>query len=614
VTAKRSALIVATSQYKDPRLPRLDAPAEDAAALRAVLANPEIGGFDVRVALNSRVETLRRTLETFFADRARDDLLLVHFSGHGLKDDDGQLYLAAADTQLDRLLSTGVDAVWINRLMARCRSETIALFLDCCFAGAFTSGLTRRVAGDTAGVKEAFQGRGLFVIAASDAMQYSFEGGRQVGEPPEPSAFTKALVDGLATGLADRNEDGQVSINELFDFLEDRVRVTSPSQTPMKSAINQVGDWMIARSTRVVGANLLPEALRAHISSENPLDRVSALFDLRRLIEGPDARVAEAATEAVRKLATDDSKTVSARAQSLLDEEAARPRGAPEVLPAPRPARRRRRPPPAPPVIVPPVQPEGDDVGGGPLPRPPESPPRVSLLLRTRAAIALRRPRGRTLQAVIASVVGLAAVVVAVVVSPLLSVSGQPTPTPSSGSVSTPLPSRTPGATTSLPRDRLAEDQDLKIGNRGRGGAGGDYLIDPTGRHMLLFLTGGDVGVLDLLKNTVLWHADTVGAAQLYLQGDGNLVIHAADGDVLWDVAEQSAGGPFELILRVGGNLELRRAGVSAPIWSSQTDGGCMGGWCKTCLQFHCATPSPQGEVVLPMSLTWPPSPRPAHG
>jgi uncharacterized caspase-like protein len=328
VTSKRSALIVATSEYRDSRLAALTGPGEDAEALRTVLANKEIGGFDVRVALNSRVDNLRRTLEGFFADRARDDLLLVHFSGHGLKDDDGQLYLAAADTQIDRLLSTGIDAAWVNRLMNRCRSERIALFLDCCFAGAFTTGMTRRVGVDTAGVKEQFSGSGLFVITASDAMQYSFEGGRQVGQPPEPSPFTKALVDGLRSGEADRDEDGQVSINELFDYLEDRIRQTSPSQTPTKSAFNQVGDWVIARSTRAPSVRLLPETVQQQLKSDNPLDRIGALFDLRDLIEGPDRRLADAAMQALERLAQDDSRTVAARAQHLLDEETAKPRSA----------------------------------------------------------------------------------------------------------------------------------------------------------------------------------------------------------------------------------------------------------------------------------------------
>ncbi len=350
MTAKRSALIVATSEYHDSRLTELAGPGQDAAALQTVLANAEIGGFDVQLALNSPVDALRRTLESFFANRSRDDLLLVHFSGHGLKDDDGQLYLAAADTEIDRLLSTGVDASWVNRLMNKCRSEKIALFLDCCFAGAFTSGMARRVGVDTAGVKEQFTGSGLFVIAASDAMQYSFEGGQQVGQPPEPSPFTKALVDGLLSGEADRNEDGDVSINELFDFLEDRIRETSPSQTPTKSAFNQVGDWVIARSTRAPSIRLLPDGLQQLMKSENPVDRIGALIDLRDLVRGSDSRLADAASQALARLAKDDSRSVAARAQRVIDEEAART-GSP-IHGADAPAPIETAPPPA--VVAPP--------------------------------------------------------------------------------------------------------------------------------------------------------------------------------------------------------------------------------------------------------------------
>ena len=38
---------------------------------------------------------LRRKVATFFADRGCDDLLLLHVSCDGLKDDSGQLYFAA---------------------------------------------------------------------------------------------------------------------------------------------------------------------------------------------------------------------------------------------------------------------------------------------------------------------------------------------------------------------------------------------------------------------------------------------------------------------------------------------------------------------------------------
>ena len=581
MAGKRSALIVATGEYKDSRLPDLTAPAEDASALRAVLANPDIGAFDVKVALNSRVETLRRTLEAFFANRSRDDLLLVHFSGHGLKDDEGQLHLAAADTQLDRLLSTAVDADWVNRLMARSRSETIALFLDCCFAGAFTSSLTRRAAGDTAGVKDAFQGRGLFVIAASDAMQYSFEGGRQIGEPPAPSAFTKALVDGLATGEADRNEDGQVSINELFDFLEDRIHETSPSQTPTKSALNQVGDWMIARSTRQSGIRLLPETVRAHMTSDITHERVSVLFDLGKLLDDSDPRVAEAATEALRTLVNDDSLTVSTRAQSLLDDGAARPRPAPGTSDE-RSRRGNRNASPTSPdatvLAIPDIGPIDREMPAmEPASR--RSRPRI---WRVRSAISSFRPTAWLGQSILAIATGLTAVALAIVVVPYLTSMGQaqPTPTPSSSSgATTPAITGAP-STSSVPTDRLTSNQELNVDGTGVG-AGGNRLVDSTDQYALLFLSDGDVAVQHLETRVVQWRPEFTpdgDAVKILMQGDGNLVIRNGANGRLWDIAHQTVEGPYELTLQTSGNLVIRRSGSQTPIWQSQTDAGCIVG------------------------------------
>ena len=79
----RSALIVANYDYKDPGLQLLRAPARDAEALARVLRDPEIGGFEVRTVLNQPAHVANLAVEEFFAERRPDDLLVLHFSGHG---------------------------------------------------------------------------------------------------------------------------------------------------------------------------------------------------------------------------------------------------------------------------------------------------------------------------------------------------------------------------------------------------------------------------------------------------------------------------------------------------------------------------------------------------
>src|SRR3978361_1654916 len=110
----RSALIIATDEYADKGLRQLRAPAGDAQALAAVLRDPMIGDFDVRTLLNEPAHEVNLAVEEFFADRRPDDLLLVHFSCHGIKDEDGELYFAAGNTQLRRLGATAVAADFVN--------------------------------------------------------------------------------------------------------------------------------------------------------------------------------------------------------------------------------------------------------------------------------------------------------------------------------------------------------------------------------------------------------------------------------------------------------------------------------------------------------------------
>src|SRR5215217_6664907 len=221
--------------------------ASDGRALAGVLRDPGIGGFEVRTLLNEPAHEVNLAVEEFFDDRRPDDLLLLHFSCHGVKDEGGELYFAAANTKLRRLGATAVAAEFVNRRMSRSRSRRVVLLLDCCYAGAFERGMTAR-AGTGMAIEEHFGGRGHAVITASSAMEYAFEGDVLADSRElEPSVFTSALVAGLETGEADRDQDGLVALDELYDYVYDRVRAVTPNQTPGKWTFGVQGELVIAR-------------------------------------------------------------------------------------------------------------------------------------------------------------------------------------------------------------------------------------------------------------------------------------------------------------------------------------------------------------------------------
>jgi formylglycine-generating enzyme required for sulfatase activity len=314
VASGRFALVIAADNFEDPDLRRLVSPQADAEALAGVLADPNIGRFEVRTLVNKRSYEVSRTAEEFFSNRHRDDLLLLYYTGHGLKDDLGQLYFAMPDTNRSLLGSTAFAARFVNDLMSHSRSRTKVLFLDCCHSGAFARGMLNK-ADRAVHTAERFEGQGRIVLTASDAMQYAFEGDDLTGKGVR-SVFTRFLTEGLTTGQADLNGDGEVDLDELYDYVYERVIIESPAQQPHKWAWDVAGRVVIAKSP--AGATALPTELQAALESAFAGIRLGAVEVLASMLQGRDMRLVEAATAALRACMDDDSRRVSEFAARLL--------------------------------------------------------------------------------------------------------------------------------------------------------------------------------------------------------------------------------------------------------------------------------------------------------
>ena len=135
------ALIIGSDKYEDPKLAQLKTPAADSQALAKVLDDKTIGGFDeVKSLINQTETTVRRAVSAFLTNKKPDDLVLLYFSGHGVLDDRGRLYLALKDTQVNLLKATSIPSAFLADEMDSCRSKRQILILDCCHSGAFARG------------------------------------------------------------------------------------------------------------------------------------------------------------------------------------------------------------------------------------------------------------------------------------------------------------------------------------------------------------------------------------------------------------------------------------------------------------------------------------------
>src|SRR5438034_6688420 len=166
MAGRRLALVVACDRYEDAAFGRLVSPGQDALALERALADPAVGGFEVRRVTDPLCHVLHREIEQFFSEGHRDDLVLLYISSHGVKDEEGRLLFATTDTRRSLLLSSAVSAHFVNECMRRCRAGQQVLLLDCCYSGAFPQGLAAK-SDRTLMVGDHFEARGRVVITAS---------------------------------------------------------------------------------------------------------------------------------------------------------------------------------------------------------------------------------------------------------------------------------------------------------------------------------------------------------------------------------------------------------------------------------------------------------------
>ena len=316
------ALIIANTEYSDPKLAELTAPGKDAEEFARVLKSPDIAAFDkVNTLFNEDVFNVNLAIEDFFALKKPDDLLVLYFSGHGIRDEYGSLFLAVKNTDRARLRATAIRSNYIREAMDYSRSKRQVLILDCCNSGAFAQG-TKAEIGGSIGTAPSFEGTGYgrVVLTASDSTQFAWEGDKVIGETVN-SLFTHFLVKGLE-GEADRDGDGSITVDELYDYAYEQIVSRTPKQTPGKWSYKQQGEIILRQNIRIEDTKPipLPDELTDAMKSSLLFVREGAVRQLEALLVGRNLGLARSARLALEKIAKeDDSRSISQTAADILE-------------------------------------------------------------------------------------------------------------------------------------------------------------------------------------------------------------------------------------------------------------------------------------------------------
>ena len=225
----RRALLIGTGTYDHPGLSKLLSPEADCAGLTEVLRDPEIGQFEVQQLVDADRPLLERAIEEFFLTARRDDVCLLYFSCHGVRNRSDKLYFAVRNTDPERPAHSSISASFVHDMMDECRARSIVVVVDCCYSGLFIPGAK---GSESTGFEEALAGHGRVIITAGTRMQRAWEGDHSDAEAPALSRFTAAIVEGLRSGDADLNGDGIVTLQDLFKYSSERLHLERIEQTP----------------------------------------------------------------------------------------------------------------------------------------------------------------------------------------------------------------------------------------------------------------------------------------------------------------------------------------------------------------------------------------------
>lgn len=306
---RRLALIVGIGRYQ--AFSQLPTALRDAETMAHVLK--QVAGFDeVLTLIDPDAGQLAEASEYLFAEKEPDDLLLFYFSGHGIKDERGMLHLAVPRTRKhasgELVRATAVSCRHIHDIMSGSRSRRQVVILDCCFSGAFAEGLQPKDGGHI-DMRAQLGGEGRAVLTSSASTQFSFD-----TSETGLSTYTQYIVNGIATGEADLNHDGLITIDELHEYAKARVQAARPAMSPQILPTREGYSIVISAARKADPGRAYAAKVREVASATGEVSRVAAqILGLRRqqlglsdaqaeMIEETELRPRRARADARREL------------------------------------------------------------------------------------------------------------------------------------------------------------------------------------------------------------------------------------------------------------------------------------------------------------------------
>jgi len=231
------AVVIGIGKYQDDRIPKLKYTTVDAEEIYDILTAPQYGNFpedQVKLLIDEQATyyNIKSAIGTWLKRNTRkNDTVIIFFAGHGAPEDE-KTYWITYNANIDDLYGTALSNDEIADMLDRVEARQMVAFLDSCYSAATINRTdTKRSIMIVKDPFLKFKGKGRVIITSSDGKEQSVEIDK-FGH----GIFTYYLLKALK-GDADKNKDGYIELDEVWDYVKYRVTDTArkygSTQTPI---------------------------------------------------------------------------------------------------------------------------------------------------------------------------------------------------------------------------------------------------------------------------------------------------------------------------------------------------------------------------------------------
>lgn len=238
---RRIAILIGTNEYS--KLDKLEFAEDDVREMREVLLNPDICGFDeVLELIDKNKEEVSQGIEEVFKNAKKDDQMLIYFSGHGKPSYKFDLCLLFKDTDPDSLLATSLKFDYINECKEQSACNRVVVILDCCYSG-------------TAGMKGDYLEDMLSSYSCSSTILLTSTGqtGSNIAKEDKElkhGVFTSYLLKGLKDWTADYDDDGIITVDDLYRYTFNETKAKGLQRPQIKGSYE--GEMVLGRNLQKI--------------------------------------------------------------------------------------------------------------------------------------------------------------------------------------------------------------------------------------------------------------------------------------------------------------------------------------------------------------------------